>query len=32
MHDYRLTKEATEFRIAKDATSYSLLWPNFHSM
>lgn len=32
MRDYRLTKEATEFRIAKDAASYSLLLPNFHSM
>jgi alpha-glucosidase len=32
MRDYRLTKEATEFRIAKDATTYSLLLPNFHSM
>ena len=29
---YRLTKESTEFRIAKDATTYSLLLPNFHSM
>jgi alpha-glucosidase len=29
---YRLTKESTEFRIAKDPTSYSLLLPNFHSM
>jgi alpha-glucosidase len=32
LRDYRLTKEATEFRIAKDATTYSLLLPNFHSM
>jgi alpha-glucosidase len=32
MREYRLTKEATEFRIAKDATTYSLLLPNFHSM
>jgi len=32
MRDYRLTKEATEFRIAKDATTYSLVLPNFHSM
>jgi alpha-glucosidase len=32
VRDYRLTKEATEFRIAKDATTYSLLLPNFHSM
>jgi alpha-glucosidase len=29
---FHLTKESTEFRIAKDATSYSLLLPNFHSM
>jgi alpha-glucosidase len=27
----RLTKERTEFRISKDATTYSLLLPNFHS-
>ena len=32
LRDYRLTKEATELRIAKDATTYSLLLPNFHSM
>jgi alpha-glucosidase len=32
MRAYRLTKEVTEFRIAKDATTYSLLLPNFHSM
>src|SRR5262245_34420139 len=32
LRDYRLTKEATEFRLAKDATTYSLLLPNFHSM
>jgi alpha-glucosidase len=28
----RLTKESTEFRIAKDATTYALELPNFHSM
>ncbi|HEX4489179.1 MAG TPA: glycoside hydrolase family 97 catalytic domain-containing protein, partial [Terriglobales bacterium] len=32
LRSVRLTKEATEFRIAKDATTYSLLLPNFHSM
>ncbi len=29
---FRLTKESTEFRIAKDATTYSLILPNFRSM
>ena len=29
--DFRLTKEATEFRIAKDATTYALVLPNFRS-
>lgn len=29
---FHLTKESTEFRIAKDATTYSLILPNFHSM
>jgi alpha-glucosidase len=29
---FRLTKESTEFRIAKDATTYALELPNFHSM
>jgi alpha-glucosidase len=32
VRDFRLTKEATEFRIAKDATTYSLILPNFRSM
>lgn len=29
---FHLTKESTEFRIAKDATTYALILPNFHSM
>lgn len=29
---FRLTKESTEFRIAKDATTYALELPNFQSM
>ena len=32
IRSFRLTKEGTEFRIAKDATTYSLILPNFHSM
>jgi alpha-glucosidase len=31
MSDFRLVKEGTEFRIAKDATSYALVLPNFRS-
>jgi alpha-glucosidase len=32
LRNLRLTKESTEFRIAKDATSYAFILPNFHSM
>ena len=32
IRSFRLTKESTEFRIAKDATTYSLILPNFRSM
>ncbi|HEY3441567.1 MAG TPA: glycoside hydrolase family 97 protein [Paludibaculum sp.] len=32
INDFRLSKEGTEFRIAKDAVSYALLLPNFRSM
>src|SRR5579859_5152302 len=32
MRTFHLTKESTEFRIAKDATTYALILPNFHSM
>jgi alpha-glucosidase len=32
IREFRLTKESTEFRIAKDATTYALELPNFHSM
>jgi alpha-glucosidase len=32
MRDFRLLKEGTEFRIAKDAVSYALLLPNYRSM
>ena len=32
LRNFRLTKETTEFRIAKDATTYALVVPNFHSM
>lgn len=32
MEDFRLTKEGTEFRIAKDAMTYALELPNFRSM
>ena len=32
LRNFRLTKESTEFRIAKDATTYALILPNFHSM
>src|ERR1700731_4566764 len=31
MSDFRLLKEGTEFRIAKDATAYALVLPNFRS-
>ena len=31
MSDFRLIKEGTEFRIAKDATAYALVLPNFRS-
>ena len=32
IRNFRLVKESTEFRIAKDATTYALELPNFHSM
>ena len=32
LHDFRLTGERTEFRVAKDAITYSLVLPNFRSM
>ena len=32
MNDFQLKKENTEFRISKDATTYSLILPNFRSM
>jgi alpha-glucosidase len=32
IRNFRLTKESTEFRIAKDATTFALELPNFHSM
>ncbi len=32
IRNFRLAKESTEFRIAKDATTYALELPNFHSM
>jgi alpha-glucosidase len=32
LRTFQLTKEGTEFRIAKDATTYALELPNFHSM
>lgn len=32
LRDFRLAKEATEFRISADATTYALELPNFHSM
>ena len=31
-HDFRLSKEDTEFRLSKDATTYALELPNFRSM
>jgi alpha-glucosidase len=32
VRDFELTKETTEFRISKDATTYALELPNFRSM
>lgn len=32
LHEFRLAKESTEFRISKDAVTYSLLLPNFRTM
>jgi alpha-glucosidase len=32
LENFRLTNESTEFRIAKDATTYALILPNFRSM
>ena len=32
LRELRLTKEATEFRISKDATTYALLLPHFRTM
>jgi alpha-glucosidase len=32
LRQFRLTKEVTEFRIAKDATTYAMLLPHFRSM
>ena len=32
LHDYRLLKENTEFRISKDATTYALVLPHFRTM
>lgn len=32
LRQFRLTKEATEFRIAKDAVTYAMVLPNFRSM
>src|ERR1017187_2373152 len=32
LREFRLTKENTEFRLSKDATTYSLLLPNYRSM
>ncbi len=32
LRDFRLTKEATEFRISKDAVTYALVLPNFRTM
>src|SRR4051812_43171747 len=31
IREYRLTKETTEFRLSKDATTYALVLPNFRS-
>jgi alpha-glucosidase len=32
LHDFRLTDEGTEFRVSKDATTYALVLPHFHTM
>ena len=32
LREFRLTKEATEFRIAKDATMWGMVLPNYRSM
>ena len=32
LRDYRLVNEKTEFRISKDATTYSLILPNYRTM
>jgi alpha-glucosidase len=32
LREFRLAKETTEFRISKDATTYSLVLPNYRSM
>ena len=32
LHDFRLTTENTEFRVSKDATTYALVLPHFHTM
>jgi alpha-glucosidase len=32
LRDFRLANEATEFRISKDATTYALVLPHFHTM
>ncbi len=32
LHDFRLTAENTEFRVSKDATTYALVLPHFHTM
>ncbi len=32
LHDYRLVAENTEFKISKDATTYALVLPHFHTM
>jgi alpha-glucosidase len=31
LHEFRLTKEATEFHLSKDATTYALVLPNFRT-
>jgi alpha-glucosidase len=32
LHDYRLVSEDTQFKISKDATTYALVLPHFHTM
>jgi alpha-glucosidase len=32
LHEYRLAKENTQFRISKDATTYALVLPHFRTM